>query len=543
MLWKKETDSENSMYTDLTKNKIRYLCKDIREVSRYYDLISSLHSKSDTICIQHLKDGNQKFSAKLWFNAMKCYNEALCYAQNGSELVGMAYGNRSSCFLALKMFKKCLIDIELAKQNNLPQGKFADLEKVKAKCLDLMNKEDDQSESYKFRLDFEANKRFPYLANVLNIQHGSNFRRIVATEDIDVGKIVIVEPSYHNEKYTEKYQTCHTCSKEYENFRPCKDCASKLLCPECYNSCENPGHEYCNVNRVLVRTISWVKNEFTDTDQLIAFIEKLLRGRISQIPDTFSDTLSNYCVFFKICKQVCECVAEHMFNSMYQALLDYDDIGEFFKTETHKRFLMHLVYHHLMIFGHSNNGCEGDEHHMSIFASYLNNTCTPNVGIIDKNGISVCVVVRPILKNEELFSSPINYLMSIEYRQLESKELYHFECKCGRCRSGFDGFTPLATFMDLTSDPNYTFFTKYSGEMLQRGAYNPQHIKCLIIKCCKVLQKHGRSTWDIGIGRMSEILLRLMKHAEMPYKSICEIDVTELSEEIPLDPRPIHYGY
>lgn len=168
-----------------------------------YDSFESFKSfkivnvKYNVKSIDCCESGNLRFSAKLWCDAMECYNQALCFAKSGSELIGFAHANRSSCSLAMKMFKKCLNDIELAKENHYPQEKWKKLDQREVKCLNLMTKEEDKSEFYNFKLDFEANEQFPCLANVLRIENNSEYgRHIVATDDIDVGKIVMVEPSY-----------------------------------------------------------------------------------------------------------------------------------------------------------------------------------------------------------------------------------------------------------------------------------------------------------------------------------------------------------
>lgn len=46
---------------------------------------------------------------------MEWYNKSMCFAKVRTEQMGLAYANRSSSFLNLKMYRKCLIDIEYAK--------------------------------------------------------------------------------------------------------------------------------------------------------------------------------------------------------------------------------------------------------------------------------------------------------------------------------------------------------------------------------------------------------------------------------------------
>lgn len=63
----------------------------------------------------------------------------LCFAENDTENVALAYGNRSACNFGLKMYGKCLTDIELAINANYPDRLKSKLEKRKAECLKLVH--------------------------------------------------------------------------------------------------------------------------------------------------------------------------------------------------------------------------------------------------------------------------------------------------------------------------------------------------------------------------------------------------------------------
>lgn len=120
-MWKKEPSS-TGMYVDLfqvaswhqSPVEKQYL---LNKMSKKICRADRSNYKSDVTADQHRQNGNKMFEKDRFTDAMEWYNESLCFAKNGSKTIGLAYSNRSVCFLEMKMFKKCLVDIELAKQN------------------------------------------------------------------------------------------------------------------------------------------------------------------------------------------------------------------------------------------------------------------------------------------------------------------------------------------------------------------------------------------------------------------------------------------
>lgn len=105
MLWQKDFKTGN--YVDLSKNVI-YSTDSIRFNSK----------KSMTLSLHSRTVGNEKYSRKDFEGAMQLYNESICYAENDSEYLSLAYANRSSCFFELGMYDRSLADIQLAQETN-----------------------------------------------------------------------------------------------------------------------------------------------------------------------------------------------------------------------------------------------------------------------------------------------------------------------------------------------------------------------------------------------------------------------------------------
>lgn len=110
MFWRKESNRPDALYSDLFKN-FSGEAADLLLCNR-----NSVPQKNDGISIQKRKKGNDLYGEYKWAEAMGKYNESLCFATKHSENISLAYANRALCFLRLKLYKECLIDIDLARQ-------------------------------------------------------------------------------------------------------------------------------------------------------------------------------------------------------------------------------------------------------------------------------------------------------------------------------------------------------------------------------------------------------------------------------------------
>lgn len=102
--------------------------------------------KNENIAQTDRVAGNKLFEAKKYQHARQEYNRSLCYSKMGLGNMGLAYANRSACFSNMKMYDKCLIDIDLAIKAGFPDQKIEELmEKLKNRRIDC-NKLIDEDE-------------------------------------------------------------------------------------------------------------------------------------------------------------------------------------------------------------------------------------------------------------------------------------------------------------------------------------------------------------------------------------------------------------
>lgn len=109
LLWKKERSSGE--FVDIFKN-----VSPMDELSWKMRIAVgvSLSKKKNETSTFHRESGNKEMQESHFYVAMWYYNVSLCFAEIGTDNVSLAYANRSLCFLKLKMYDKCLKDIELA---------------------------------------------------------------------------------------------------------------------------------------------------------------------------------------------------------------------------------------------------------------------------------------------------------------------------------------------------------------------------------------------------------------------------------------------
>lgn len=186
-------------------------------------------------------EGNKMFVEKSYFDALLKYNESLCYAERGSEAIGLAYANRSAVYYELKLYEKCLQNIELARNNGYPQKNVQILDKRAEKCLQQIGigaeiRKDDNPFDF-IRLSSEVNAKLPFVSNSLELRRNEKFGRyIVSNRDLRVGEVVAIEEPYFkiiktDDRYDgcerlNKYQRCAFCLRNnLLDLIPCATCS------------------------------------------------------------------------------------------------------------------------------------------------------------------------------------------------------------------------------------------------------------------------------------------------------------------------------
>lgn len=190
-------------------------------------------------------EGNKFYSERKFHDAVLKYNESLCYAEPETENIGLAYANRSAVFFEMKLFEKCLKNVELAKSQKYPEKNLETLKKREEKCRELMKSSNESltSDPRKlFKLSYPPNKRLPFIIACLELKVDEVFgRHIITNRSLKVGDIVSIEEPFCSVLLSQSnfvevpksniFQRCANCLKDNGlDLMPCgRCCQGKLL--------------------------------------------------------------------------------------------------------------------------------------------------------------------------------------------------------------------------------------------------------------------------------------------------------------------------
>ena len=190
--------------------------------------------KSTKMADEFRIEGNRCYIRKQYLDALIYYNKSLCYAEQGSESFAFAFANRASVYLESKLFRKCLKNIQLAKENNYPKDKMRILNERELKCKSQMKNNYERERKIDnwnvFELTHPANKKIPYIVDCLEVKSNEKYGRyIITNKDLSVGDIVAIEEPSCQVLFdvTKGYSYCvYCCKDELLDLLPCSDCVT-----------------------------------------------------------------------------------------------------------------------------------------------------------------------------------------------------------------------------------------------------------------------------------------------------------------------------
>lgn len=294
ILWRKESKHKNALYTNICvangygKDQLNLIYHEVRTEINAHKEMKLLYTKSNKVAKEKRKLGIESFNKREWNDAIDWFNESLCFAENGSKHIGIAYADRSACFFNLKSYEKCLVDIELATSHSYQ--KPAELEKRKDSCFMLIASDRNQNDScdnLQLKSHLSECGYFAGASDTIDLQMQNGRYSIAAKQDIDVGKIIAVDKAFTKTLYTIYGWKCNICLKSavQTNLVPCKRCTTAMFCRECVENdlhkyeCRMKTSKYSTFNNLLMRelrTFFVAMNLFENADQMMEFVEQSL---------------------------------------------------------------------------------------------------------------------------------------------------------------------------------------------------------------------------------------------------------------------------
>lgn len=437
-LWLKESGS----YVDVFSSAFHG--NDIEAIkSKVADLFNNRQKKDNEKATQFRLEGNHLFSQGKYHLALEKYNKSVCYAEDGTQAVALAYSNRSSCYLKLTLYNECIQDIELAKRSNFPGELMRKLNVRHGECLYELsqgNAESARINNQNASLSSDEHMNFPGVADCLELQENSEWgRHVTTTRSLNINETVMIESPFSfvgHDCNDSKYYRCSHCYKALVNFTPCKECVHSMFCSdECLEGANGSRHKFeCLLSQMessncecdekdfqLVLEILWKINAaFESVEELIRTVEAIVGGDCIENLKTKKLAMILRLETNKGMQDSSD-VQRSIGHSLknYFVAMRIPELQEKFVTEEHKKFLQHLILHlvHLakqsILFSDLNVDvdlfmeAELRDYGLGLYpiGCYLNHSCVPNVYCYSVDNRLICKVIRPIRSGEQLFRS------------------------------------------------------------------------------------------------------------------------------------------
>lgn len=471
--------------------------------------VKSGRLKSRYLAMAYRQRGHKYGKRNDWNKAIFYYTKSLCYAPLTSRFTGVAYGYRSIIFAKMDLHVRALIDIGLALKSACPYWLPTHLENNGNKYAEIAKPLPAPKDIH---IDYPLHSMHPAMASVIAISENSEFGRYLsATEDIDVGKVILFEEFFAFGASNGREFQCETCLRQNENFIPCTRCANVVFCnEECQQAnqthqimCGNGFHELnCSI-KLTAQTIFMVMNEFETADELMEFVLNVCNEDADSLPSQTTDFRAKYRFFLKLQKSK----NPHNIESAYEIfhiLVKTQCIRAYFNTVAKQRFLMHLICHHQMI--NTLNGFAIDDCSMVfLLISIINHSCTPNVITTVINNQMICRTIRPIRRGEQLFISYLNDLApSSDKQRRDIEETWHFCCCCEVCKpidnNNYD-------YLALPSDKRFQAI----DQLIDRTSATQIEIEQWKRLCEDVLNDFGRGPWTTELQTVMQFYTNCWK--------------------------------
>lgn len=479
--------------------------------------------------------GDIEFSQKKWDSAWQWYNRSLCHADKRTYIFASTYAKRAQCYFRRRMYRTCWADLRLAKSVGLPMTPFVQLLQS---CKSMINKQYEQNNKrsppspspIEPMLSFDADKMFPEMVDALQIDWNvCDGRHIRARESIAVGQILIIETGFVATT-TAYYEKCFVCLSADTNLMPCSRCTQALLCRNCVN-----GHRIeCELQMALnlyenpwltkvLRSFLNAVNLFETVDELMKFVADAISSRYEMQPivPIGIDQSSKYRAFLQlIVRPTIPLALISMVSKLHTALINHPVVGLKFQSKKSRRFLAHLLVHHICVINAFTTKIGGvDSGHKSLeiiapITSYLTHACAPNVSKFLLGNSIIVVAMRPIESGEQLFVSYCDVLEAKHDRQATLQTEYGFQCSCERCLSNSDSI-PSSDGKPTADQQFQAFHCNTIDEFVRQNygcltGHDQIQRKQLSEHVIDILQRYGRMPWNYTIGSAYVILSLLL---------------------------------
>lgn len=235
--------------------------------------MSGKSKKSNEESLKFREIGNKLFQEKKdsenLDKALTAYMTSIAYALPDSQEMAISYANRSAIFFSVDRSEECLKDIETALSLNYPESLKPKLLFRKGACYaKLANESLMDSKSWLKAVPLNDNSRqtmkkylrncpsvkerpvildesnvipelkspspkYPCASDAVQVRYSkTSGRHVVATRDIEIGEVLIIEKPYAIVVKKDNYSYCSYCARNLWNGVPCPRCVNAVYCSE-----------------------------------------------------------------------------------------------------------------------------------------------------------------------------------------------------------------------------------------------------------------------------------------------------------------------
>lgn len=555
-------------YTDKLKEllsksgKVLEVSKEFKEISENSDRIKYVQNlllthgliaegklkldKSNAVAESCRTKGNQFYTKKQFLDALESYNKSLCFAESGSETIGMAYANRSAVFFELRLFDNCLDNIEHAKQNGYPSDQLHKLQKREEMCNAMINNKESLVGAGEpvgaefFKITRKVSEKVPFIADCLELKSSEKFGRYITTKAaLNPGEIICIEDPFTKFLLSNhRYKYCATClGDNFLDLFSCPSCTSTMFCSvECQRHGEEKFHKYeCpvidklnslakKILRIAARSFfealdacggdlqelkALVKENEGSSKTVFDFDSPMERKNVLIAVDALAanEMQRSHADLFQRAGIVAVVSQLLMNHTSLKDLLTTADDQDFFNCFVFKQTQIAACNYHGLYNGLSKAWeVESNEQYGSgsfPFLSLINHSCAPNLVRVTYGCKNYVVVNRPIAPGEQLFD---NYgfhhcLEDLRERQTSLFSQYMFKCSCEACKRNF----PLFPYLPLVDQGFQKFI---SNDIKKLSLLDVKTAKERFPAYCNYLKKFDRKYPCYEISSVQECLLR-----------------------------------
>lgn len=504
-LWYRENRKGPAIYVDLFEDVETEYEEEFKEWDQQLNSSNWPHRflhfendavKNETVARMFDSQGNVYFQRNEFHQAMEMYNQALCFARSNSSRLGILFMKRGFCFFRLGMYVECMEDMELALQTDFPIAWMDKLNEYQANCMKQMSTAI-QRAPIALSLSFPADRTFPCIANVISIRQGLE-PYIVATTDIDVGQIILIEKAFASIAVGYDTAFCITCKKMCKNLFPCAYCVDVMFCSmKCQElnevhclTCGDTYNRMPSYIKLVVQSILEAITAFSTIDDLMTFVKSVVARKDHDI--RINEKISNYGLFIGL-KMSSKPPPIQLIYQAYTTLMAMRSIQSRFITKSNQRFLMHLVGHHTQILlNNSYGGLESNQNQfiyasMTNVASLFQHSCTPNLIQHSVGNQTIFITNQLVKQGDRLYVDFCPEETVSENRKEMLRQEYGIFCNCSKCNPEQQQ-QPMTNPM-LSNDPTLLYIIRYKNFI---GSGTSALLKQ---KCISFLRQYKDEPW------------------------------------------------